>query len=61
MSKDLNYYRMILKKVSFDSQLFDKELAKAYRNLDDDDRILLQHWLRVFANKNLHLNSSLES
>lgn len=61
MSKDLNYYRMILKKVSFDSQLFDKELAKAYRNLDVDDRVLLEQWLQVFTHKNVHLNSPLES
>jgi hypothetical protein len=48
MSRNLNYYRMILRKVSFDGQLFNKELSP-----EDCDR--LKQWLVGFYKKNNHL------
>ena len=37
MSKIFKYHRSILKKVSFDAELFKKELIKAYRFLNPHD------------------------
>jgi len=41
----LDHYKMVLEKVSFDSVLFRKELRKAFKNLLDDEKILLKDWL----------------
>jgi hypothetical protein len=59
MSKNLNYYRLILKKVSFEPRLFEKELKKAYVNLSKEDFVRLDNWVKFFVRKNTHLNSVL--
>ena len=56
MSRNLNYYRMILRKVSFDSELFNKELSKANQYLNQEDCRQLKLWLEGFYKKNDHLN-----
>ena len=43
--KMLKYYKMILKKVSFDKILFQKEYFKALKCLDCNERIELRVWL----------------
>jgi hypothetical protein len=46
----LEYSKMILEKVSFDSKLFEKELLKALNMLIPKDRDELQTWvLRTFG------------
>ena len=55
MSKKLNYYRLILKKVSFEPLLFKKELNKANVDLSKEDFIKLDNWVKFFAKKNTHL------
>lgn len=42
----LEYAKDILSKISFDKKLFRKELRKAFRNLDDEDRKELITWVR---------------
>jgi hypothetical protein len=42
----LDYYKMILDKVSFDSNLFAKEYQKATRNLHTHEIRDLNSWLR---------------
>ena len=42
----LEYYKMVLGRVSFDSVLFKKELRKAFRHLVDEEQIELKDWLR---------------
>jgi type IV secretory pathway TrbF-like protein len=52
MSKDLKYYKQILHKVSFDVNLFRKELEKAYNYLSPKDQLLLHSWVSKYvANK----------
>ncbi|MBP6302447.1 MAG: hypothetical protein KBB37_04385 [Bacteroidia bacterium] len=48
----LNYCKKILKSVSFDKELFEKELKKAVRNLLLNDEVMaLRKWcLRKFSN-----------
>jgi hypothetical protein len=41
----LDYYKTILQKVSFDQQLFRKELKKAMTTLDPNEATELRHWL----------------
>jgi hypothetical protein len=41
----LDYYKLILGKVSFDSSLFQKEYNKAIKNLQPSDAELLNNWL----------------
>ena len=48
MSKKLKYYQQILQKVSFDVQLFRKELKKAYTYLTPKDRDILRNWVDDF-------------
>jgi len=55
MSKKLNYYRLILKKVSFEPLLFKKELNKANVDLSKEDFIKLDNWVKFFVKKNTHL------
>lgn len=43
----LEYAKVILAKVSFDTQLFSKELAKAVKNLLEDERKELLEWVRM--------------
>ena len=40
----LEYVKTILKKVSFDSQLFEKELRKALNTLLHDELLELKNW-----------------
>ena len=49
MSNDLKYHKKILQKVSFDLQLFRKELIKAYEYLSIEDQILLKKWVSEFV------------
>jgi|JI71714B2RNA_FD_contig_51_1214840_length_413_multi_2_in_0_out_0_1 hypothetical protein len=51
-SSMLNYCKKILKSVSFDKELFEKELKKAVRNLLLNDEVMaLRKWcLRKFSN-----------
>ena len=41
----LDYYKIILQKVSFDQALLLKELNKALNTLDSDDASQLKNWL----------------
>ena len=52
MSRNLYYYKFILRKVSFDSALFRKELNKAYENLSYDETLSLNKWVKSYAKKN---------
>ena len=46
----LRYCMEILKKVSFDKALFNKELCKAFRWLDKKERAILKKWcIRKFG------------
>lgn len=40
----LNYFKMILTRVSFDARLFEKELRKAIRALIGNDLAELRQW-----------------
>lgn len=42
----LDYYKLILNKVSFDPQLLAKEYRKAIRALQADEAKALDHWLQ---------------
>ncbi len=48
----LDYYKIILDKVSFDRGLFTKEYRKALRELQANEIPYLNNWLR---NKGLHV------
>ena len=61
MSRDLNYCRAILKKVSFDPTLFKKEFTKAYRLLEPEERIELIDWVKGFVNNNSELRLVISS
>ena len=52
MSRNLYYYKFILRKVSFNSVLFRKELNKAYKNLSYEETLLLNKWVKAYAKKN---------
>ena len=43
--RKLNYYKVILNKVSFNSKLFFKEYKKAYIVLGETDRKDLKRWV----------------
>ena len=49
MTRDLMYCRAILKKVSFDPELFKKELLKAYRLLSQKDQFALSAWVKEYV------------
>lgn len=40
----LEYSKLVLEKVSFNKDLFRKELEKSKRSLGDDEILLLQRW-----------------
>lgn len=42
----LEYTKSILKKINFDKELFDRELAKASKWLSKDELKLLNEWAR---------------
>jgi type IV secretory pathway TrbF-like protein len=48
MTRDLMYCRAILKKVSFDPELFKKELLKAYQLLSPKDQLALSTWVKEY-------------
>ena len=52
----LRYYKIVLRKVSFDINLFTKELKKAYEHLNKEDSTQLYAWTQIFIKKNPHLN-----
>ena len=52
MSRNLYYYKFILRKVSFNTALFRKELNKAYENLSYEDTLLLNKWVKAYTKKN---------
>lgn len=54
-SSGLFFYKSILRKVSFDATLFNKELQKAYANLDYEEVLVLNKWLLTFLKKNPQL------
>ncbi len=49
MSKNLDYYIQILKKVSFDVTLFKKELEKALNFLTPNEQHVLRMWVNEFV------------
>ena len=55
----LEYTKTILKKVSFDTKLFCKELKKAISNLLPDEIEELKHWLHQFITDKPELRESL--
>ena len=57
MSNDLKYHKKILQKVSFDLQLFRKELIKAYEYLSIEDQILLKKWVSEFVSNKSELKN----
>ena len=57
MSRDLNYTKAILNKVSFDPKLFKKELKKAYYLLGHQDKLKLEKWVMAFIQNNKNLRS----
>ncbi len=45
MTSFLDYYKLILQKVSFDTALFDKEYQKALQRLRPDEAEQLRKWV----------------
>ena len=43
----LNFYKTVLKKVSFSKTLFSKEYNKAMQELSQEDRLVLMHWVAI--------------
>ena len=54
-----NYTITVLEKVSFDPELFKKELEKAYVSLLPHERLELKIWLKKFLIKNSELRQYL--
>tara|TARA_B110000503_G_C7111890_1_gene398503 strand:+ start:171 stop:344 length:174 start_codon:yes stop_codon:yes gene_type:complete len=52
-----NYYITVLKKVSFDEELFQKEYEKACSVLLGGELIRLKRWRRMYVTRNPHLES----
>ena len=52
----LEFYKTILKKVSFDKMLFEKEFNKAIIDLSYKDSIELRRWKKRFIFKKTHDN-----
>ena len=61
MTRDLDYCKAILVKVSFDPKLFKKELNKAFALLGAKERIELEYWVRGFVKDKQALRSTLSS
>ena len=51
------YYITVLKKVSFDEELFQKEYEKACSVLLGGELIRLKRWRRMYVTRNPHLES----
>ena len=43
----LEYAKVILSKMSFDKRLFKKEYKKAFKYLNNDERLVLKQWVRT--------------
>ena len=54
------YYKSILRKVSFDTNLFGKELKKAISVLPKDEAVHLYNWALTFSKSQPELNLSLD-
>ena len=52
----LNFYKTILEKVSFDPMLFEKEFNKAVLDLSYEDSLELKRWKREFMFKEINSN-----
>ena len=50
--KPLEYYKTVLQKVSFDQSLFNKEYAKAMRELSEHDKYKLVQWSTLHFKRN---------
>ncbi len=61
MSKNLNYYKQILKKVSFDVTLFKKELEKAFNYLTPNEQQALRRWVNDFVSNRTELQREIFS
>ena len=61
MSKNLNYCKQILKKVSFDVTLFKKELEKAFNHLTPSEQRALRRWVKDFVSDRIELKSEILS
>ena len=61
MSKNLNYYKQILKKVSFDVTLFKKELDKAFNYLTPNEQQALRRWVNDFVSDRIELQREIFS
>ena len=59
MSKNLNYCKQILKKVSFDATLFKKELEKAFSYLTPSEQQALRRWVKDFISDRIDLKSEI--
>ena len=55
MSKNLNYYKQVLEKVSFDVTLFKKELEKAFSYLTPNEQQALRRWVNDFVSDRIEL------
>lgn len=58
-SSMLEYYKTVLKKVSFDTKLFCKELKKAISRLLPEEIEELKNWLQQFITDKPELQQSL--
>jgi len=58
-SSMLEYYKTVLKKVSFDAKLFCKELEKAISRLLPEEIEELKNWLQQFITDKPELQQSL--
>ncbi len=54
------FYKSVLRKVSFDTNLFGKELTKAISVLSKDEAIHLYNWALTFRKSQPELNLSLD-
>ena len=61
MSKNLNYYKQILKKVSLDVTLFKKELEKAFNYLTPNEQQALRRWVNDFVSDRIELQREIFS
>ena len=58
MSKKLSYYQLILRKVSFNRELFIRELNKACECLSPNDKMKLLEWVKLYVKDNSILDSA---
>jgi len=58
MSRKLSYYRLILRKVNFDRELFLRELKKACECLSPSDKMKLLDWVKHYVKGNSILDNA---